>query len=89
MIGELVLHNFDYYGGVEMGFRLFKAFQGNGYALESATAMKEYVFNTLKAKTLKCKCYKENLASAKLIEKLGLTKTGEDQKYFYFELNNI
>lgn len=89
LIGELVLHNFDYYGGVEMGFRLFKDYQGNGYALESATAVKDYVFNVLKAKTLKCKCYKQNLASSKLIKKLGLTKTGEDQKYFYFEMNNI
>ena len=86
MIGEVVLHNFGFYGDVEMGFRFFTEFQGKGYALESAKAVKEFVFNTLKAKTLKCKCYKENLASIRLIQKLDLIKRGEDDKYFYFEL---
>ena len=86
MIGEVVLHNFGFYGDVEMGFRIFSEHQGKGYALESAKAVKEFVFSTLGAKTLKCKCYKENLSSIRLIQKLGLTKSGEDDKYFYFEL---
>ena len=89
MIGEVVLHNFGFYGDVEMGFRFFTEFQNKGYALESATAVKEFVFNTLKAKTLKCKCYKQNLSSIRLIKKLGLIKSGEDDKYFYFELKRI
>ena len=88
MIGEVVLHNFGYYANVEMGFRFFSEFQGNGYALESATAVKEFVFNTLGAKKLQCKCYKQNLSSVRLIQKLGLTKCGEDHKYFFFETNN-
>lgn len=84
-IGELVLHNFDFFGGVEMGFRLFSEYQKNGYALESASALKDYVFITLGAKKIKCKCYKDNLSSQKLIEKLGLTRVSEDNQYFYFE----
>ena len=87
MIGEVVLHNFDYQGGVEIGFRFFSEFQGNGYALESTTAVKEFVFNTLNAKTLKCKCFKQNDKSLKLIQRLGLNKTSENEKYFYFELS--
>ena len=87
LIGELVLHNFDYYGGVEMGFRFFKNYQGQGYALESATALKNYCFESLGAKKLKSRCYKENFASAKLIGRLGLEKVKEDDTHFYFELN--
>ena len=86
MIGEVVLHNFGFYGDVEIGFRFFSEFQGNGYALESTTAVKEFVFNTLNAKTLKCKCFKQNDKSLKLIQRLGLNKTSENEKYFYFEL---
>ena len=86
MVGELVLHNFDYFGGVEMGFRFFKECQGKGYAIKSATRLKEYVFSVLKAKTLKSRCFKENLPSAKLIKRLSLEKTSEDQTHYYFAL---
>ena len=84
LVGELVLHNFDYYGGVEMGFRFFKDCQGKGYAIESATALKDYVFNELNAKKLKSRCFKENLPSAKLINRLGLTKVSESETHYFF-----
>lgn len=86
MIGELVLHNFDVFGGVEMGFRFFSECQGKGYAIESATALKEYVKEVLGAKTLKSRCYKENVRSKNLIEKLGLSLCDKDEKCFYFNL---
>ncbi|MBE5734449.1 MAG: GNAT family N-acetyltransferase [Clostridiales bacterium] len=86
MIGELVLHNFDFFGGVEMGFRFFKQFHGKGFAIESATALKNYVIDTLGAKKLKSRCFKENIPSANLINRLGLTKSHEDQTHYYFEL---
>ena len=87
MIGELVLHNFDYFGGVEMGFRFFKEYQGKGYAFESASALKNYVFNVLKAQTLKSRCFKQNVPSRRLIEKLGLKLSYTDDTHFYFKLN--
>ncbi len=86
MVGELVLHNFDYYGGVEMGFRFFKKAQGKGYATESASALKEYVFKQLGAKTLKSRCFKQNEKSRRLIERLGLVLYKEDQTHYYFRL---
>lgn len=85
MIGELVLHNFDYYGGVEMGFRFFKEYQGRGYATESAAALKNYVFDVLGAIKLKSRCFKENLPSKNLIKRLGLSLTNEDDTHYYFE----
>ena len=86
LIGELVLHNFDFKGGVEMGFRFFKQYQGQGYAIESASALKDYAFNILGAKTLKSRCFKQNAASAKLISRLGLKKSEEDVTHYYFKL---
>lgn len=86
MIGELVLHNFDFCGGVEMGFRFFTEHQGRGYATESALALKDYLFNKVGIRKLKSRCYKENFASARLIERLGLIKCAEDATYYYFEI---
>ncbi len=86
MIGELVLHNFDYFGGLEMGFRFFKDAQGKGYALESASALKDFSFEVLNAKTLKSRCFKQNDPSHKLILKLGLQQSSEDTTHYYFSL---
>ena len=86
MIGELVLHNFDFYGGVEMGFRFFKEFQKAGYATESASALKNYVFDVLGATKLKSRCFKENAPSKKLIERLGLKKSHESDTHYFFKL---
>ena len=84
MIGELVLHNFSE-KSVEMGFRFFREYQGKGFAIESALALKNYVKTTLKAKTLKSRCFKENIPSRHLIERLGLSLTSEDKTHYYFE----
>ena len=84
MIGELVLHNFSS-ESVEMGFRFFREYQGNGYATESALALKDFVKNTLGAKRLKSRCFKQNLPSKRLIERIGLEKSTEDNTHYYFE----
>ncbi len=89
LAGELVLHSFDYFGGVEMGFRFLKEYQKKGYAIRSATALKEFVKTTLNAKTLKSRCFKENVASFNLITRLGLEKTSEDLTHYYFSVNFI
>lgn len=86
LIGELVLHNFGEDDSVEMGFRFFKNCQGKGYALESASKLKEYVFNTLGAVKLRSRCYKENFPSANLIKRLGLEKSSENDTHYFFEL---
>lgn len=87
LVGELVLHNFDYFGGVEMGFRFFKDCQGKGYATESANALKEFCFDILGADKVKSRCFKENSPSARLIARLGLNKTHENDTHYFFALD--
>ena len=86
MIGELVLYNFDHLGGAEMGFRFFTEYQNQGYAFESATALKDYVFNVLGAKSLRSRCFKKNSSSCKLIEKLGFKLKKETETHYFFEI---
>lgn len=85
MIGELVLHNFDCFGGVEIGFRFFREYHGKGYATESAARVIEYAVNTLGAKTIKSRCYKQNAPSRKLIERLGLKLYAENETHYFFK----
>lgn len=84
LIGELPLHHFDYNGGIEIGFRFFSECQGKGYAFESANALIDFVKEKTNAKYIKSRCFKQNIPSKKLITKLGLTLTKEDDTHYYF-----
>lgn len=84
MIGEIVMHNFDLHGGVEIGFRIAKKFQQKGYAVESANALINYIFYDLALPIVKGKCYKENEKSNNLFVKLGFSKIAEDEMYYHF-----
>lgn len=84
MIGELVMHGFDYFGGVEIGFRLFREFQGKGYAQEGLNALIDYVRGALKPTVIKTRCFKQNEKSHALILRAGFTKSAEtEEKYFF------
>lgn len=84
MIGEIVFYNFDYFGGAETGFRFFKNYRGKGYATESVCSAIDYIY-ALKAKKIKCRAYKNNLPSLKLINKLGFKKVSETEEQIFFE----
>lgn len=88
VVGELVLHNFDYFGGVEIGFRFFREFQGKGYATLSARALIDFAFNQLGAITVKTRCFKQNTPSYNLIQRLGFTMQKQDDTHYYFEQKN-
>ena len=83
-IGEVVLHNFDYHGGVEIGCRIAPSAQKNGYGRESFAAAARYAKEALSARRLKAKCRKENAASRRMIIACGFQPAGEDETYFYF-----
>ncbi|MBO5926250.1 MAG: GNAT family N-acetyltransferase [Clostridia bacterium] len=84
MIGEVVLYNFTYDNKVEIGIRLFKNYQGKGYGREAVKTIRDFAVEKLKL--LPCmKCFKENIASKKMIEKCGFVETKQDEKYFYFK----
>ncbi len=85
LVGEVTMHNFDYFGGVEIGFRLFRKEQNKGYALEATSLVCQYIKDILGGKKIKAKCYKQNEKSKNLLVKLGLKKTFKDEKMLYFE----
>ena len=85
LVGEVVFHNFDYFGGVEIGFRLNSEYHRKGITTKAVEKMKVYAKEVIKAKTLKGKCLLENLPSKNLFIKLGFSLINQDEKYFYFE----
>lgn len=84
-VGEIVLWDFDYCRSLQVGFRFFTERQGKGYAYESVSKVLEYVFDNLKAVSVRAYCYKENTRSEKLLYKLGFNLCSTDEKYEFFE----
>lgn len=62
----------------DLGFRFKKIFWGKGYATEAAAACINYGFKTLNLKTIVGRAEPENIASCRVLEKCGMTFTGND-----------
>lgn len=60
----------------DIGFELSPEHWGWGYATEAATAMAEFAFRELGVRRLSSWCIAENAASARVLEKLGMSLEG-------------
>ena len=71
LITELTNGHINYY---DLGYRFIKEYWGKGYATESAKASISYAFNQLNANEVYAIADIDNLASIKILEKLGLKR---------------
>ena len=58
----------------EMGWGMHPALWGRGYASEAARAVLRFAFEELKAHRVMASCHADNLASARVMEKLGMKR---------------
>ncbi len=68
---------------VEIGCTLNKKFQGKGYATEALTAMVNCFFVTLKKHRVIASIAPRNIASIRLIERLGFRKEAHFKESYY------
>ena len=61
----------------ELGWIIHKNYWGNGFAYEAAKALVWYMKNKVEVKHFLAHCDTENIASYKVMEKLGMIRTGE------------
>jgi [ribosomal protein S5]-alanine N-acetyltransferase len=57
---------------IDLGYRLFKEHWGKGFATESANACLDYGFNILGFKRIIGRVDRENIASKRVLEKIGM-----------------
>lgn len=62
----------------ELGYHLLPEFWGHGYATEAARAAIDYARDVLRARTVVAGHHPDNLASARIITKLGFKLTGTE-----------
>jgi RimJ/RimL family protein N-acetyltransferase len=67
---------------VELIYALGKEYWGQGYAKEAARAALRYGFETIKLDRIIALAMPENAASRYVMEKIGMTYEGTDDKYY-------
>ncbi len=65
---------------IDLGYRLNKKSWGKGYATEAATHTLEYGFNNLQIPLITGKAHAENIASLKILEKIGMEFLREEME---------
>ncbi len=74
-IGTCGLYDREGIDGVDIGFALLPEHEGNGYAFEACNRLKVLAFDNIGLPNLHAITNKDNLASQKIIKKLGLKYT--------------
>ena len=62
----------------ELGWIIHKDYQGNGFATEAAKAVMDFAVNAQKVKKIVAHCDYRNVASVKVMQKLGLSLERDD-----------
>jgi ribosomal-protein-alanine N-acetyltransferase len=78
LVKETINNHYNYY---DLGYRLVQNYWGKGYASESAKAALDYGFSTLQLNEIFAAAHVDNLASNRILTKLGFQK----EEIFYYE----
>lgn len=69
----------------DIGYELAPEHWGNGYATEAATALINFGFRELKLHRISAGCIADSTASARVLERLGMTLEGRLRQSVYFK----
>lgn len=82
---------------IDLGYRFLPKYWGKGYATEASHAILAYGFNNLQLKQIIAIALKENKASIRVMEKVGMKfdkfapyeEGGEDVVWYQLQKNNV
>ncbi len=69
----------DKSGTVEIGYGVVSAYRNDGIAGEAAGALIDWAFSKRAVRSVTAECYDDNPASARVLEKLGMKRTGTER----------
>ncbi len=72
LIGQISVYLSDNRDSGDLGWILNKKYWNNGYATEAAMALKDFALNILQVQKLIANCDYRNIASSRVMEKIGL-----------------
>ena len=86
LIGDCAFHIFaDDPQQAEIGFTLASAHQGQGYGSEAVMAVLDFLFGELSLHRVRATCDVENLASSRLLERVGMRREAHLVENIWFK----
>ncbi len=92
-MGTCGLYNREGVKGVDIGFAFLPEFERKGYGFEAAKKIKEVAFSEFGINRIQAYTSQNNVASQKLLEKIGLKQTGtthlpdDDEELFVYSIS--
>jgi RimJ/RimL family protein N-acetyltransferase len=83
LVGHIVFHPWLGHATHEIGWAISSGRQGRGYATEAAGAMMDFAFSTLACHRVIATCQPENVASWRVMEKLGMRREAHFREGLY------
>lgn len=93
-LGTCGLYDREGLEGIDIGFAFLPQYEKMGYAFEAANRLQQAAFEDFGITSIKAITTKENLASQKLLEKLGLSQVGvmtlpnDDEELLVYAIEN-
>ncbi|MCM3587442.1 GNAT family N-acetyltransferase [Mesobacillus maritimus] len=72
-------------GVIDLGYSIVPSYQGKGYATEMGKAMVEWGRSNSAVQKVIATCHPENLASIRVLEKIGFHVTKQTEESIYWE----
>jgi RimJ/RimL family protein N-acetyltransferase len=83
VLGQAGITAIDFNGPeIELGYRLGRRHWGHGYATEAAALAATHAFGPLGLQRLVAVAYPENIASRRVLTKVGFRETGTSELYY-------
>jgi len=90
-VGASGLVYYDNTPEIELGYRMLKEYWNKGYATEASLGLLDYGFKTLRLNKVVSSAHVDNLASRRVMEKIGMTYMDERIHYSclqaYYEID--
>lgn len=74
----------DSEGKIDLGYGVIESKRGMGYATEAARALLNWGLDQAEVKAVTADCLMTNVASFKVLSRIGMIKIKEDETHFFF-----
>lgn len=87
LIGDIGFHAPpDVNGSLEIGYDILAAYRRQGYAVEATEALLDWAFHQPEVRYVVAECLLENVASIRVLEKLGLRRVSTTHESIWWRL---
>jgi ribosomal-protein-alanine N-acetyltransferase len=90
LVGETGFHGPpDEAGTVEVGYSIVPAYRGLGFATEATRALIQHALVRPAVRCVTAECHEDNAPSLRVLEKLGMRRTGSAGDTLRFEIRRV